>query len=204
MTQNSQWNIVPKAGCNRVSYKCKLMIYGTTYHVSAWRAWTFRHRQKHSCQPVDAWPSLSCKMLQKHLCLDKQARQQGCSVHLKSRSVYWRENRISIWHIMFLFVFKPSWVPCTPVVTSASKQQWVGQYCQEAFCHIRRAMHENSHPTFSAQSEKQTLRMCNSPCMKRKMIMILSRILSSSSSVASLLPARNLESTYLAGMKAKG
>lgn len=35
------------------------------------------------------------------------------------------------------------------------------------------------------------------------MIMILSRILSSSSSVASLFPARNLESTYLAVWKSK-
>lgn len=37
-----------------------------------------------------------------------------------------------------------------------------------------------------------------SPWMKRNRIMILSRILSSSSSVASLLPARNFESTCLA------
>lgn len=43
----------------------------------------------------------------------------------------------------------------------------------------------------------------NWPCMKRKMIMILSRILSSSSSVASLFPALNLESTYLAVWEAK-
>lgn len=34
--------------------------------------------------------------------------------------------------------------------------------------------------------------------MKRKIIIILSRILSSSSSVASLFPALNFESTYLA------
>lgn len=38
-----------------------------------------------------------------------------------------------------------------------------------------------------------------SPWMNRNRIMILSRILSSSSSVASLLPARNFESTCLAG-----
>lgn len=39
--------------------------------------------------------------------------------------------------------------------------------------------------------------------MKRKIIIILSSILSSSSSVASLFPALNLESTYLAAWKAQ-
>lgn len=39
--------------------------------------------------------------------------------------------------------------------------------------------------------------------MNLKMIIILSNIFSSSSSVASLLPARSFESTYLAKMKEK-
>lgn len=40
--------------------------------------------------------------------------------------------------------------------------------------------------------------------MNLKMIIILSRNLSSSSSVASLFPERNLESTYFAGKEKKG